>query len=288
MNTDRFRVKDGAKVDLKKYPTDDTGEFTDKDGAKKDLEKNVKKLSKLQETLYAEGRRSLLIVIQAMDAAGKDSVIEHVMSGVNPQGCEVTSFKAPSTDELAHDYLWRCEKALPRRGMIGIFNRSHYEEVLVVKVHPQYLAGQKLPESPDTNKNFWKNRYDQIRNWEAMLATNGTKIVKFFLHVSLDEQKKRFLDRINEPDKNWKFSSGDAKERAFWDDYMNAYQDALAATSTDASPWFIIPADKKWFTRIAVSNIVIDTLEKMDLKFPVVTDAMKADLEEAKKILESS
>ena len=287
MNTERFRVAEGSAVDLNDHPTDYTGEFTDKDDAVDGLKKNVKSLAKLQETLYAEGRRSLLIVFQAMDAAGKDSAIEHVMSGVNPQGCQVTSFKAPSTEDLAHDYLWRCQKALPRRGMIGIFNRSHYEEVLVVKVHPEYLGGEKLPDGPDPGAKFWERRYDEIRNWEAMLAHNGTHIVKFFLHVSRDEQRQRFLDRINEVDKNWKFNSGDAKERGHWDEYMKAYEEALAATSTKGSPWYIIPADKKWFTRIAVSTIIVEQMKAMDLKFPTVSDAEKADLIEAKKILES-
>lgn len=287
MDTKRFRVEEGSKVDLADHPTGYTGEFTDKDAAVKDLEKNVKKLAKLQETLYAEDRRSLLIVFQAMDAAGKDSAIEHVMSGVNPQGCHVTSFKAPSAEELSHDYLWRCQKALPKRGMIGIFNRSHYEEVLVVKVHPQYLAAQRLPDGPDTAPNFWQRRYEEIRNWEAMLSANGTEIVKFFLHVSLDEQKKRFLDRINEPDKNWKFSSGDAKERAFWGDYMQAYTDAIQATSTAASPWHIVPADNKWFTRLTVSTVILERLKAMQLNYPPVTDEDKADLAEAKKILEA-
>jgi len=287
MNTDKFRVAEGSAVNLKDHPTDYTGEFTDKDEAVDGLKKNVKSLSKLQEALYAEGRRSLLIIFQAMDAAGKDSAIEHVMSGVNPQGCHVTSFKAPSSEELDHDYLWRCQKALPRRGMIGIFNRSHYEEVLVVKVHPQYLAGEKLLDGPDANPKFWERRYEEIRNWEAMLSANGTQIVKFFLHVSLEEQKKRFLDRINEPEKNWKFSAGEAKERAYWNDYMNAYTDALQATSTEKSPWYIIPADKKWFTRISVSTVLVDTLNALDLTFPEVSEAEKADLVEAKKILES-
>jgi PPK2 family polyphosphate:nucleotide phosphotransferase len=287
MDTERFRVAEGSKVDLRDHPTDYTGEYKEKDDAVKDLEKNIKELTTLQETLYAENRRSLLIVFQAMDAAGKDSAIEHVMSGINPQGCRVTSFKSPSTEELDHDYLWRCHKEVPTRGMIGIFNRSHYEEVLVVKVHPQYLASQRLPDGPETNKDFWKDRYRQIRDWEAMLEANGTHIIKFFLHVSLEEQKQRFLDRINEPDKNWKFSAGDAKERAYWDDYMKAYEDALAATSTDASPWYVIPADKKWFARLAVSEVIVDAMNVMKLRFPEVTEEMKADLIEAKTILES-
>lgn len=287
MNIEKFRVAGGTPVNLSDHPTNYTGDFRDKDEAVDGLKKNVKNLAKLQERLYAEGRRSLLIVFQAMDAAGKDSAIEHVMSGVNPQGCQVTSFKSPSTEELDHDFLWRCQKALPRRGMIGIFNRSHYEEVLVVKVHPQYLAAQKLPDGPDTNPKFWDRRYEQIRNWESMLNANGTDVIKFFLHVSPEEQKKRFLDRIDQPEKNWKFSSGDAKERAYWKDYMSAYEEALSATSTVNSPWYIIPADRKWFTRIAVSTIIVEHMKAMDLKFPTVSDAEKADLAEAKTILES-
>jgi PPK2 family polyphosphate:nucleotide phosphotransferase len=287
MDSDRFRVKPGSQLDLAQHPTHYTGEYKEKDEAVKDLENNVERLAKLQETLYAEDRRSLLIVFQAMDAAGKDSAIEHVMSGVNPQGCEVTSFKAPSAEELSHDYLWRCQKALPRRGMIGIFNRSHYEEVLVVKVHPQYLSGQRLPDGPDTNPRFWDRRYEEIRNWEAMLAANGTKIVKFFLNVSLEEQKQRFLDRIEEPDKNWKFSAGDAKERAFWKDYMNAYTEAMQATSTEGSPWYVVPADNKWFTRLVVSSVIVETMKAMDLQFPEVGEKERAELSEAKTFLEN-
>jgi PPK2 family polyphosphate:nucleotide phosphotransferase len=222
-----------------------------------------------------------------MDAAGKDSVVKHVMSGINPQGCQVTSFKQPSAEELDHDFLWRCQKALPERGRIGIFNRSHYEEVLVVRVHKGYLQSQQLPESVKNDKEIWKDRFRQIRNWETTLAENGTHVIKFFLNVSKDEQKKRFLDRIEQPEKNWKFNSGDAKERALWDDYMKAYEDAIENTSTEKSPWYIVPADKKWFTRLAVSEIIIKTLESLDLKYPVVSEEQKAELEEAKKILES-
>jgi PPK2 family polyphosphate:nucleotide phosphotransferase len=222
-----------------------------------------------------------------MDAAGKDSVVKHVMSGINPQGCQVTSFKQPSAEERDHDFLWRCQKALPERGRIGIFNRSHYEEVLVVRVHKGYLQSQQLPESVKNDKEIWKDRFRQIRNWETTLAENGTHVIKFFLNVSKDEQKKRFLDRIEQPEKNWKFNSGDAKERVLWDDYMKAYEDAIENTSTEQSPWYIVPADKKWFTRLAVSEIIIKTLESLDLKYPVVTEEQKAELEEAKKILES-
>ncbi len=287
MKTDKFLVKPGSKVNLKDHPTDSTGDYKDKKEAIKDLEKNVARLAELQDILYAQNVHSLLIIFQAMDAAGKDSAIKHVMSGINPQGCQVTAFKAPSAEELDHDYLWRQQKALPEKGCIGIFNRSHYEEVLVVKVHPAYLGGQRLPTGPEKDKQFWKKRYAQIANWEAMLAANGTHVIKFFLNVSKDEQKQRFLERINLPEKNWKFSAGDAKERAFWADYMNAYKDAMQATSTKDAPWYIIPADKKWFTRLAVSEIIVKRLESLKLAYPAVTDAHKAELAESKAILEA-
>jgi PPK2 family polyphosphate:nucleotide phosphotransferase len=208
------------------------------------------------------------------------------MSGVNPQGCHVVSFKQPSDEELSHDYLWRCAKNLPERGRIGIFNRSHYEEVLVVRVHPQILQSQHLPAGIKNDKDVWKNRFRQIRNFEDHLAENGTHVVKFFLNVSKEEQKKRFLSRIEEKEKNWKFSMGDVKERSHWDEYMNAYEEAIAATSTERSPWYVVPADKKWFTRLAVSEIIVQTLESMDLHYPEVTDEHKAELADAKKLLE--
>lgn len=287
MKTDKFLVREGSKLNLKNHPTDFTNWFTDKKEAVKDLEKNVVRLAELQDILYAQNIHSLLIVIQAMDAAGKDGLIKHVMTGLNPQGCQVVAFKQPSAEELDHDFLWRCQKVLPERGRIGIFNRSHYEEVLVVRVHAGILQGQQLPDGVKKDKNVWKKRYKQIRDWEDHLAYNGTHVLKFFLNVSLEEQKKRFLERIDMPEKNWKFSAGDAKERAFWDDYMKAYKDAMEATSTDESPWYIIPADKKWFTRLAVSEIIVKKMESLDLKYPVVTDAHKAELAESKKILES-
>lgn len=286
MKIDKFRVSEGAKLNLKNYKTDDTDGYKDKDEAKESLAGNIVRMSELQDTLYAQDTQALLIVFQAMDAAGKDSAIEHVMSGVNPQGVQVTSFKQPSSEELDHDYLWRCAKNMPERGRIGIFNRSHYEEVLVVRVHPQILQAQHLPDKIKNDKNIWKQRYKQIRNYEEYLAENGTRIIKFFLHVSKEEQKKRFLARIDTPDKNWKFSSFDVKERAFWDDYQKAYRDAIEATSTDKAPWYIIPADKKWFTRLAVSEIIVKTMESMDLHYPVVTEEHKKELEEAKKMLE--
>ena len=287
MDTKRFLISEGSRVELKDHPTDFTGDYTDKEQAKKDLEKNVKRIGELQDAMYAQDVYSLLIVFQAMDAAGKDSTIEHVMTGINPQGCSVVSFKQPSAEELDHDFLWRCARAVPERGKIGVFNRSHYEEVLVVRVHPQILQSQRLPESVKNDKKIWEKRYKQIRNFEDGLAENGTQILKFFLHVSKDEQKKRFLARIEEPEKNWKFSAGDAKERALWDDYMKAYTDAIAGTSTGNAPWYIIPADKKWFMRLAVSQAIVEKMESMNLAYPTVSDAEKADLEEARRLLET-
>jgi len=228
-----------------------------------------------------------LIVFQAMDAAGKDGAIEHVMSGINPQGCQVVSFKQPSSEELDHDFLWRCQKALPERGKIGIFNRSHYEEVLVVRVHRGILQSQQLPQEVKDDRGVWIKRFKAIRDWEDHVAENGTHILKFFLNVSREEQKNRFLSRINEPDKNWKFSMGDVKERALWDDYMKAYTEAIEATSTKAAPWYVIPADKKWFTRLAISEVIVQKMQSLDLHYPLVTEVHRAELAEAKKLLES-
>lgn len=259
-----------------------------KDDGKKILEDEKVKLRELQEKLYADGSKSLLIVIQAMDAAGKDSLIEHVFGGVNPQGCEVTSFKAPSSKEYSHDFLWRHYIALPEKGKIGIFNRSHYESVLVCKVHPEYNLSEKVWKSiSDFDDKFWGNRYESIRNFEKHLAENGTRIVKIFLNVSKKEQKKRFLDRIDEQDKNWKFSLGDLPERALWDKYMKAYEEAINETSKNHAPWFVIPADDKWFARVAAIQIIIDALERMDLKYPVLSEKDQAALQEAKAKLES-
>ena len=287
MDIKKFVVPEGKKLNLKDYKTDFTGDYTDKKQAAEDLATNIERLAKLQDTLYAQDTHAILLVFQAMDAAGKDSAIKHVMSGVNPQGCEVTSFKQPSSEELDHDYLWRSMKALPARGKIGIFNRSYYEEVLVVRVHPQILQNQKLLDEFKNDKHIWKNRYTQIRNFEDYLTENGTVILKFFLNVSKDEQKKRFLKRINEPEKNWKFAAGDVKERAFFDDYMNAYADAIEATSTKNAPWHIVPADNKWFTRAAVSEIICQKLESLDLKYPELVASHKEELLEANKVLES-
>jgi PPK2 family polyphosphate:nucleotide phosphotransferase len=287
MNTDKFLIREGTKVDLKDHPTDFCSDYIDKEEAQEDLQKNIAKLRKLQDVLYAEDKQTLLIIFQAMDAAGKDGAIEHVMSGVNPQGCHVVSFKQPSDEELSHDFLWRCAKNTPERGKIGIFNRSHYEEVLVVRVHPEILASQDLPEPLKKDKHIWKKRFEQIRNFESNLAENGTQILKFFLNVSKEEQKARFLARIDEAEKNWKFSMGDVKERGLWDDYMDAYTDAIANTSTESAPWYIIPADKKWFTRLAVSEVIVKKLESMKPRYPEVTAEHMAELREARKMLEA-
>jgi len=240
----------------------------------------------LQEMLYAQDQQALLLVFQAMDGAGKDSTIEHVMSGVNPQGCQVFSFKAPSSEEIDHDFLWRTAKCLPERGRIGIFNRSYYEETLVVRVHPEFLEKQRLPRELTTDR-IWDHRFEDIRNWEKYLTRNGTVIRKFYLHVSKDEQKKRFHARLEEPEKNWKFQVGDVKERALWDDYQRAYEDMLGATSTAYAPWHVIPADHKWFARLAVADIIIDTLRSMKLHYPKVSKETRASLEAAKLSLES-
>ena len=283
--TDNFMV-DG-KFSMKDFSTEYEGKLSKADG-KKMLAEEQEKLRELQERLYSDGSKSILIVLQAMDAAGKDSLIKHVFGGVNPQGCTVTSFKTPNDKEYAHDFLWRHYLALPEKGKIGIFNRSHYESVLVCKVHPEYNLSEKVwKDVDDFDDEFWENRYESIRNFEKHLAENGTTIIKIFLNVSQKEQKERFLDRINEEDKNWKFSSADLAERALWPDYMNAYEEAINETSKDYAPWFVIPADNKWFTRVAAIQIIIDAMEKMDLKYPELSEKETEALEDAKKELES-
>lgn len=283
--TDNFMV-DG-KFSLKDFSTEYEGKLS-KDDGKKMLAREQGKLRELQERLYSDGSKSILIVLQAMDAAGKDSLIKHVFGGVNPQGCTVTSFKTPNDKEYAHDFLWRHYIALPEKGKIGIFNRSHYESVLVCKVHPEYNLSEKVwKDVDDFDDKFWENRYESIRNFEKHLAENGTTIIKIFLNVSQKEQKKRFLDRINEEDKNWKFSSADLAERALWGDYMEAYEEAINETSKDYAPWYVIPADNKWFTRVAAIQIIIDAMEKMNLKYPELSEKQTLALEDAKKELES-
>ena len=283
--SDNYIVK--GKFSLKDFETEYSGKLTKQEGEQM-LQDEKDKLRNLQEKMYSDGSKSLLIVLQAMDAAGKDSLIEHVFGGVNPQGCEVTSFKSPSTKEYSHDFLWRHYIALPEKGKIGIFNRSHYESVLVCKVHPEYNLSEKVWKSVDDfDDKFWENRYESIRNFEKHLAQNGTTIIKIFLNVSKKEQKKRFLDRIDEPEKNWKFSLGDLQERALFDEYMNAYEEAINETSKDHAPWFVIPADNKWFARVAAIQIIIDAMEKMDLEYPKLSEADLKGLQEAKKQLES-
>ncbi|PZV15812.1 MAG: hypothetical protein DCF22_06415 [Leptolyngbya sp.] len=287
MNRDRLMVPPGSKISLKKdFDPADTEGYKNEEAALAKLQKGKERLAKYQDTLYAHDSYALLIIFQAIDAAGKDSTIKHVMSGVNPQGCQVFSFKAPSAEELDHDYLWRCSKALPERGRIGIFNRSYYEEVLVAQVHPEILAAQKLP--PESKgKGIWKRRFEEINNFEKYLVNNGIVVVKFFLNVSKEEQKRRFLDRINRPEKNWKFDVGDVKERGFWNDYMNAYEDVFNHTSTDSAPWYIIPADNKWFTRLAVVDIICNTLKDLKLTYPTVSEAHRQELLKAKELLKN-
>jgi PPK2 family polyphosphate:nucleotide phosphotransferase len=284
-----YRVTNGDKFRLKDVDPADTGDLksADKPRAKEALQSGVVTLAELQDTLYAQDRWSVLLIFQAMDAAGKDGTIKHVMSGVNPQGCQVSSFKAPTSDDLDHDYLWRCIKCLPERGRIGIFNRSYYEETLVVRVHPEYLAGQKLPKEC-VNKDIWDQRFQDIRAFERYLHRNGTIVRKFFLHVSKGEQQKRFLERLDNPEKNWKFSANDAKERGFWKDYMEAYEETIRETSTPDSPWYVVPADNKWFTRVIVAAAVIDALASLNLQYPKVDDAKRAELAAAKKALLAS
>jgi PPK2 family polyphosphate:nucleotide phosphotransferase len=278
-------VPPGHKISLRKdYDPEFTAGFKDKKDARKKLEQNIAELAEYQDILYAQDTYALLLIFQAMDAAGKDGAIKHVMSGVNPQGCQVYSFKSPSAEELDHDYLWRTNKMMPERGRIGIFNRSYYEEVLVVRVHPELLDHQKIP--PAARENIWKRRYDQINNMEKYLSENGVVILKFFLNVSKEEQKKRFLERIDRPEKNWKFSTADAKERAFWDDYQNAYEDCLNRTSTEWAPWFVVPADNKWFTRLTVSEIIVRTLKRLNLRYPEVSEERRQELLEIRKLLE--
>jgi PPK2 family polyphosphate:nucleotide phosphotransferase len=284
--TKAYRVTDGKKFRLKDVDPSDTGELSseDKPRAKEALQTGVDALATLQDILYAQDKWSVLLIFQAMDAAGKDGTIKHVMSGVNPQGCQVSSFKTPSSEELDHDYLWRSFRHLPERGRIGIFNRSYYEETLVVRVHPEYLQGQKLPPSLIT-KNIWKERFEDIRAFERYLHRNGTIVRKFFLHVSKDEQKKRFLERVDNPDKNWKFSSADLAERGHWDDYQKAYEETIRETATKDSPWYVVPADNKWYTRVVVAAAVIDALASLDLHYPKVDKAQLERLAAAKETL---
>jgi len=281
-----FRISDGKEFRLKHIDPGDTLTYKSEDKlkAKEALQWGVEVLAELQDKLYAQDRWSVLLIFQAMDAAGKDGAIKHVMSGINPQGCQVYSFKAPTSEELDHDFMWRCTKNLPERVRIGIFNRSYYEETLVVRVHENILKNQKLPEKLVT-KHIWDERFQDIRNFEKYLIRNGTIVRKFFLYISKDEQKKRFLERIDNPQKNWKFSSDDVREREYWDDYMKAYEDMIRNTATKDSPWYVVPADNKWFTRLVVASALIDVLESLNLEYPEVDEEKLKELAEAKRTL---
>jgi len=287
MNHDPYIVKPGSQVSLvKDYNPGYKCEFHQKGDAVRKLKAGIFQLAKYQDILYAQNNYSLLIIFQAMDAAGKDSTIKHVMSGVNPQGCQVFSFKAPSEEELDHDYLWRSMRALPERGRIGIFNRSYYEELLIVRVHPEILKKQQLPSFPKGDQ-IWKQRFEEINNFEKYLVNNGVIVLKFFLNVSKSVQRKRFLERIDSPEKNWKFSASDLQERRFWDDYMNAYEEVFNHTSTEFAPWYIIPADRKWFTRLIVADIICQKLQELNLQYPKISEEYKRKLSAAKKALEA-
>ena len=279
-----YCVSKGEKFRLKDYDTSDTGEVKNKEQCQKIIDNRLGLLSGLQEKLYAQDRWAVLLVLQGMDAAGKDGVIKHVMSGVNPEGCNVHAFKAPSAEELNHDYLWRVHRCVPERGMIGIFNRSYYEEVLIVRVHPTLLRAQKLPD-PLITKHIWEQRYQDIKAFEDYLTHNGVVIRKFFLHISKKEQKKRFLERLEDSKKNWKFSMDDVKERGFWKDYQEAYEEMIQNTATKHAPWYVIPADNKWYTQLIVASAIISTLEELDLSFPDVDKEKKKELERVRESL---
>jgi len=286
IHTKDFRVAEGDKVDLKKWPTKVSSVYKSKKQYKKLLDEHVEQLSAQQQLLYADNRHAILLIFQAMDAAGKDGAIRHVMSGVNPQGCQVFSFKHPSAAELEHDFLWRTTRDLPGRGKIGIFNRSYYEEVLITRVHPEILRNEGLPDAALEKKKVWRHRYRSIVDLERHLHENGTRIVKFFLHLSNEEQRKRFLARIDEPEKNWKFSSNDITERGFWEDYRRAYEECISATTTEESPWYVVPADDKENARLIVSQIVLDTFDDLQMTYPGVTAQRRKELLEIRKRLE--
>jgi PPK2 family polyphosphate:nucleotide phosphotransferase len=280
----RYRIESGRNFRLRQVDPAETRWVDSKEDAAELLDEGVRVLSEMQEKLYAQDRWAVLLIFQAMDAAGKDSTIKHVMSGVNPQGCQVFSFKAPSSEELDHDYLWRTNRALPERGRIGIFNRSYYEELIVVRVHPELLKAQHLPPSVVT-ENIWRDRFDDINALERYLTRNGIAILKFFLHVSKDEQRRRFLKRLDEPEKNWKFSLGDVEERRHWNEYMTAYEDVIRHTATSHAPWYVVPADHKWFTRLVVASAIVNLLDGLDLEFPRIDEAKKRELGAARRAL---
>ncbi len=281
-----YRVTHGKHFRLKDYDPADTGHWHSKENAEETMQQCIARTEELQDMLYAQDSWAVLLVFQAMDAAGKDGIVKHVMSGINPQGCQVYSFKAPTETELQHDFLWRTTCSLPERGHIGIFNRSYYEEVLVVRVHPEILKSQKTPASL-VGKNIWDERFEDIRGFERHMTRSGTVIRKFFLHLSKKEQKQRFLARLNQPEKNWKFSAADIHERKYWDEYQNAYEDMIQNTASKDAPWYVVPADNKWFTRLVVSTVLVETLEGLKLSYPKVDAAKRKELEEAKKLLMS-
>ncbi|MBZ5571194.1 MAG: polyphosphate kinase 2 family protein [Acidobacteriia bacterium] len=281
-----YRVEDGKKFRLKDFDPGDTGQLHSKEHAEELLQRGIASMAELQDKLYAQDRWGVLIIFQAMDAAGKDGAIKHVMSGVNPQGCQVYSFKVPSAEDLDHDFLWRTNRLLPERGRIGIFNRSYYEEVLVARVHPEILQNERIP-APLVTKDIWKERFDDINGCEKYLTRNGIVTRKFFLHLSKKEQKRRFLERLEKPEKNWKFSAADLREREHWDDYMKAYEDMIVQTATEHSPWYVIPADNKWFTRLVVAAAIVETLEDLKLAYPKVGPEKRKELEAARASLEA-
>jgi len=282
---DPHRINDGKKFRLKDFDPASTGHFRSKEHAQELLDQGKAELAELQDKLYAHNRWAVLVILQAMDAAGKDGVIEHVMSGVNPQGCQVFSFKAPSSDDLSHDFMWRTTKSLPQRGHIGIFNRSYYEEVLVVRVHSEVLKNERIPD-PLLSKDLWEQRFQDMHNFETYLSHNGIVVRKFFLHLSKKEQKRRFLARLDAPEKNWKFSLADVRERQCWDDYMTAYEEMIAATSSKHAPWYVVPADNKWYTRLVVAAALVDTLKDLKVKYPDVGPEVRKQLLAAKRELE--
>jgi PPK2 family polyphosphate:nucleotide phosphotransferase len=286
MPADRYRITNGSKFRLRDHDPGDTGELKSKKEGRERLEAGCLKLRELQNVLYAHDRYSLLLIFQAMDGAGKDGAIKHVMSGLNPQGCQVFAFKAPSGEELDHDFLWRTNRCLPERGRIGVFNRSYYEEVLIVRVHPRILRGQKLPEGA-LSDDLWKRRFESINDLERHLTRNGTVVRKFFLNVSKEEQRQRFLARLEEPEKNWKFALADVEERKCWDRYMEAYEDMIRHTSTEEAPWYVVPADHKWFTRLVVADAIADTLESLSLRYPTIDEGKREELEKARAALEA-
>lgn len=282
-----FQIAEKSVVKLKNFDSDFTGDYKNKEVATADLQKSRERIAALQEVLYAEKTRALLLIFQAMDASGKDSTIKHIFTGVNPQGISTVGFAAPTAEEADHDYLWRASKALPARGKIGIFSRSYYEETLVVRVHPEILQSQRLPEATKNNPQIWEQRFEEIRNFENYLTHNGVHVLKFFINISRDEQKKQLMERIEDSSKHWKFSFGDLKDRAEWDKFMDAYAAMFAATSTENAPWFVIPGNKRWFTRATIACIIADKLESLDLKYPEVSEKQLQEIAEAKRILKN-